>query len=245
MGRADLAELWLVDADGDKVPTTKYVVNLAAGSVTMAADLDLTGYTQPLTARHRIEEMQLLSDVQINGQLSLTAPLSRAFPLGSYVSSALLFGDMAASVPVLFDQGSWTGVWSDEPIGGAATAQYNDVDYPIEVLNNGAQTDRWRIHFTTGNPVSGTAQFQVISEIMGVIATGNTGSDCAPINPLTGEPYFVIRADGWGLGWSAGNQLRHNTQGASAPIWIARTVLPGATLNGDVFHLALRGDTDL
>ena len=244
VGRTDLAELWLIDADGDKVPTTKYTVNLAAGSVTMAADLDLTGYAQPLTARHRIEEMQLLSDVQINGQLGLTAALSRDFPLGSYVSSALLFGDMVASVPALFDQATWTSVWSDELIGSAATAQYNDVDYPIEVLNNGAQTDRWRINFTSGNPSGGTASFQVISENMGVIATGNTGTDCAPVNLLTGEPYFVIRAAGWGLGWSVGNQLRFNTQAASEPIWISRTVLPGATLNGDSFDLALRGDVD-
>lgn len=242
VGRADLAELWLFDADGDKVPTTKYTVNLAAGSVTMAADLDLTGYTQPLTARHRIEEMQLLSDVQINGTLGLTAALSREFPMGSLVSSALLFGDLQASVPVLFDLATFT-TWSDTP-GTGATAQYNDVDYPIEVLNNGAQTDRWRISFTTGNPSSGTASFQVISENLGVIATGNTGSDCAPINLLTGEPYFVIRAAGWGLGWAVGNQLRFNTQAAAAPIWVARTVLPGATLAGDSISISTRGDAD-
>ncbi|MFC7459798.1 hypothetical protein [Hydrogenophaga defluvii] len=242
VGRTDLAELWLIDADGERVPTTKYTVNLAAGSVTMAADLDLTGYTQPLTARHRIEEMQLLSDVQINGTLGLTAALSREFPMGSLVSSALLFGDMQASVPVLFDLATFT-TWSDTP-GSGATAQYNDVDYPIEVLNNGAQTDRWRIHFLTGNPSSGTANFQVISENLGVIATGNTGTDCAPVNLLTGEPYFVIRADGWGLGWSVGNQLRFNTQAAAAPIWVARTVLPGATLAGDSVSISLRGDAD-
>lgn len=242
VGRADVAELWLLDADGERVPTTKYTANLAAGSVTMAADLDLTGYTQPLTARHRIEEMQLLSDVQINGTLGLTAALTRDFPAGSLVSSALLFGDLQASVPVLFDLATFT-TWSDTP-GGGATAQFNDVDYPIEVLNNGAQTDRWRIHFLTGNPSSGTANFQVISESLGVIATGNTGTDCAPVNLLTGEPYFVIRADGWGLGWSQGNQLRFNTQAAAAPIWIARTVLPGATLAGDSVSISLRGDAD-
>lgn len=242
MGRDDLADVWLVDADGVRVPTTKYTVNLEAGSVTMAADLSLTGYTQPLTAHHRIEEMQLLSDVQINGQLGLTSTLSRDFPPGSYVSSALLFGDMQASVPVLFDLATFT-TWSDTP-GSGATAQYNDVDFPIEVLNEGAQADRWRIHFLTGNPSSGTANFQVISENQGVIATGNTGTDCAPVNLLTGKPYFVIRAAGWGLGWAVGNQLRFNTQAAAAPIWIARTVLPGATLDGDSIDLALRGDVD-
>ncbi len=244
MGRAGLSELWLVDADGVRVPATKYTANLAAGSVTMAADLSLTGYTQPLVAHHRIEEMQLLSDVQINGQLGLTAPLSREFPADSYVSSALLFGDMNARYTNLFDQASWTSVWSDALIGSGATAQYNNIDYPIEVLNNGAVSDRWRINFTTGNPTSGTANFQVISENLGVIATGNTGSDCAPVNGLTGEPYFVIRSGGWGIGWAVGNQVRFNTVAASAPIWIARTVLPGATLSGDAVTVQLRGDVD-
>lgn len=238
VGRANLSQLWLLDANGLKVPTTKYAANLAAGSVTMAADLDLTGYVQPLVAKHRIEEMQLLSDVQINGTLGLTAPLTREFPVGSYVSGALLFGDMNASVPALFDQVSWTSVWSDEQIGSGATAQYNDIDYPIEVLNDGAVTDRWRINFT-----SSTA-FQVISENLGVITTGTTASDCSPTNLLTGKPYFVIRASGWGLGWATGNQLRFNTSAASRPIWIARTVLPGATLNGDSFDLQVRGDVD-
>lgn len=244
MGRAGLSELWLVDADGVRVPTTKYTANLAAGTLTMAADLSLTGYTQPLVAHHRIEEMQLLSDVQINGQLGLTAPLSREFPADSYVSSALLFGDMNARYTNLFDQASWTSVWSDALIGSGATAQYNDIDYPVEVLNNGAVSDRWRINFTTGNPSSGTANFQVISENLGVIATGNTGSDCAPVNGLTGEPYFVIRSGGWGIGWAVGNQVRFNTVAASAPIWIARTVLPGATLGGDAVTVQLRGDVD-
>lgn len=244
MGRASLSDLWLTDADGAKVPTSKYTVSLGAGTVTMAADLDLTGIQQPLTAHHRIEEMQLLSDVQINGTIGLTSTLGRDFDADSYVSSALLFGDLNARYANLFDQASWTSVWSDTLIGNSATAQYNDIDYPIEVLNDGAVTDRWRLNFTTGNPSTGTASFQVISENLGVIANGNTGADCAPVNALTGKPYFVIRAGGWGIGWSVGNQVRFNTVAAAASIWIARTVLPGATLRGDSFDLQLRGDVD-
>jgi len=38
--------------------------------------------------------------------------------------------------------------------------------------------------------------------------------------------------------------LRFNTIGAAAPIWLARTVLPGATLVGDSFDAQLRGDVD-
>ena len=244
VGRTDLSDLWLVDALGVKVPTTKYTANLSTGVVTMAADLDLTGFTQPLKAKHRVEEMQLLSDVQINGQLGLTNPLSRDYPANTFVSSALLFGDLSAELPVSFDQGTWTGVWQDTLIGSAATAQYNDIDYPFELLNDGAVTDRWRLSFTSANPSSGTANFQIISENLGVLGTGNTGVDCAPVNALTGKPYFVIRAAGWGLGWAIGNQVRFNTTAASRPIWISRTVLPGATLDGDSFDMQVRGDVD-
>ncbi len=238
MGRTNLAALWLEDANKLKLSTTLYAANLDAGTVTMAADLSLSGYVTPITAKHRIEEMGLLSDVQINGQITLTAPLLRAYPLGSFVSSALLFGDLFSRVTGVFDQGTWTSVWSNALIGAQATAQYNDVDYPITVLNSAAVSDRWRINFTS------TTAFQVISENMGVIATGSTTVDCAPVNPLTSVAYFTLRAAGWGLGWAVGNQLRFNTVGAVAPVWLARTVLPGATLAGDSFDAQLRGDVD-
>jgi len=84
----------------------------------------------------------------------------------------------------------------------------------------------------------------VIGENTGQIATGTTSVDCIVNSPLTGLPYFNIRAAGWGSGWATGNQLRFNTIGANAPIWIARTILGGATLDGDAFTVEVRGDTD-
>jgi hypothetical protein len=238
-GRVDLAELWLLDAAGARVPLSKYIVNLPAGTLTMAADLDLAGIPQPLVARHRIEQVVLLSDVQINGQISLAGALARDFDADTLVSSALLFGDMFARVSNLFDQVTWTNVWSDARIGANATAEFDSVNYPIEVVNDGAVTERWRINFTSA------VAFQVIGENLGVIATGTTAADLSPVNTLTGKAYFTLRAAGWGAGgWSAGNQLRFNTIGATAPIWIARTVLPGATLNGDSLDIQLRGDVD-
>jgi hypothetical protein len=238
MSRTVLSELWLLDATGARVPISKYVVGLSAGTVTMAADLSLTGIPQPLVAKHRIEELNLLSDVQINGQINLTGPLTRAYDLDTYVSSALLFGDMFARVTGVFDQGTWTNEWQDALIGSQATAQYNTIDHPLEVLNNGCVRERWRINFTS------TTAFQVIGENLGVITTGSTAADLSPANGLTGLPYFTLRAAGWGTGWSVGNQLRFNTIGATAPIWVARTILPGATLTGDSVDLQLRGDVD-
>lgn len=238
-GRTNLSDAWLVSAANIRIDPSKYTVNLAAGTVTMADPLDLTGITQPLTLKHRVEDMVLIADVRIDGTIDTAGALTRAYPTsGTYVSSALLFGDMAARASNVFDQATWLGNWSDSLSGDAATAQYNDVLFPLEVTNSGAITERWRLNFTT------TTGFQVIGENSGVIATGTTGADCGPINPLTLEPYFVIRAGGWGSGWSVGNQLRFNTRSAAAPIWMARTILPGAALTGDSIDVQLRGDVD-
>lgn len=238
MGRTNLSQCWLEDATKRKLSSSLYAVDLAAGSVTMSAALSLAGYTTPITARHRIEEMLLLSDVQINGQVSLTGALTRDFPAGSYLSGALLYGDLQARATNFFDQQTWTGTWKDAVDGPGATAQYNDIDYPVEVLNNGAVSERWRLHFTS------TTAFQIIGENLGVIGTGTTTADVQPVNALTSLPYFTLRAAGFGSGWAAGNQIRFNTIAAAPPTWLARTVLPGATLGGDSFDAQLRGDVD-
>lgn len=238
VGRTALADLVLYDTNNVVVPTTQYLVDLAAGTVTMAADMNLGALVQPLQARHRIEELNMASDVQINGLVSLTSATTRVFDVDTRVSGCLLFGDLFGRATNVFDQQTWTAKWSDYVDGDGATGQYDTVNYPVEVQNDGAVTERWRLNFT-----SATA-FQVIGENLGVIATGSTATDCAPVNSLTAKPYFLVKAAGWGAGWATGNQLRFNTVGASAPIWMLRTVLPGAPLTGDSIDLQLRGDVD-
>lgn len=238
VGRTALADLVLYDSNLAVVPTSQYLVDLAAGTVTMAADMNLGALVQPLKARHRIEELNMASDVQINGLISLTSPTTRVFDIETRVSGCLLFGDLFGRATNVFDQQTWAAKWSDYVDGDGATAQYDTINYPVEVRNDGAVTERWRLNFT-----SATA-FQVIGENLGVIATGSTAIDCAPVNSLTGKPYFSVKAAGWGAGWATGNQLRFNTVGASAPIWLLRTVLPGAPLTGDSIDLQLRGDVD-
>ena len=63
---------------------------------------------------------------------------------------------------------------------------------------------------------------------VGTIVTGQPiGSDCSPINPRTGEPYFTIQWEGFGAGWATNNAIRFNTIGGLAPIWFSRCTLPG------------------
>ncbi|WP_027853392.1 hypothetical protein [Marinobacterium litorale] len=235
-----LASCTLIDAEGTAVDSALYSVNRETGVVTMADPLDLSAYVEPLHARYRIEDMALVNEAQINGQLSLVGAIGRNYdPADTWVSSALIFGDLGARVHHVFDQSSWTGTWSDERIGGEPLAEYNDLLYPIQVNNKNAIRERWAIIFTS------STTFNVVGETSGQIASGNTTTDCAPINPITGEPYFTILWQGWGSGWSSNNVLRFNTDAAHAPVWIARTTVSGTpTKQDDSFKLQIRGDAD-
>lgn len=184
--------------------------------------------------------MRLLSDVSIDGTLTLIEPIEHDYDTDyTYVSSALLMGDLYASVYNVFDQKNWTNKWSDKRIGDPCTANYNLIDYPITTTNKGAIKERWAIIFTS------STHFKVVGETVGEIAYGNTSEDCAPINPETQTPYFVIKKDGWGGGWATNNVLRFNTTAAHYPVWFIRTVLIGDALaDDDNFRIQIRGDAD-
>lgn len=235
LARVRLARVKVVGNNGVTI-TSGYTTNLDAGTVTFT---DVTGYSQPVKIYHRIEDLVMVSDVQINGALAFTSPITHDFPLGSYISSALVLGNLKARVPVLRDQETWTGVFSDIQIGNAAPGTYNDVLAPVEVTNKGTITERWAIRFTNTNT------FEVIGEHVGVIATGNTATDLSPVNPASGVAYFTLRAIGWGSGWNIGNVLRMDTVGAMSPIWVVRTVQQGPeTVSNDYVTLLINGGID-
>jgi hypothetical protein len=235
-GYVRLTSVVVRDGNGDLVATASYSVDLELGEVTW---IDVGLLTGPLTIEFRVEDMALVTDVQINGLLTLSRGLTHPFPLGSYVSGALLIGDLFARYYNLFDQATWTSVWSDERIGSEAPGTYNDTLYPLTVTNKGAITERWAIEFT-----SSTA-FRLIGEYSGQVAVGTITEDFAPNNPAFSAPYFTLQAAGWGAGWSTGNVVRFNTAGANWPIWLARTVLQGpATEDADQFQVQVRGDVD-
>lgn len=236
-GRVRLSRVRITDS-ASAVINTGYTEDLEAGTVTFT---NVAGYAQPITIEHRIEDMVQVSDVQINGQLGFTRQLTHAFPVpGSYVSSALVAGDLKSRVSVIFDQATWDTVsWSDALIGNTATGTYNDVLAPIAVTNYGATSERWIVRFLT------TTTFQVIGEHVGVITTGDINTNCAPLNPATSQPYFTLAALGWGSGWAVGNILRFNTVGALFPLWLVRTVQQGPEAGVDYrFSLLIRGDVD-
>jgi hypothetical protein len=241
------AEVWVKGANGLALKPTAYELDREAGVLTWADPLELETtdeepltVTTPLAVFDRVEDMVLITDVQVSGAIGFNSPLSQDYPADEAVlSSAVLHGDLRARVYNLFHQASWTSVWSDSRIGSDTTAKFNDVAFPFEINNQGSIKERWRISFTS------SSAFQVIGETVGVIGTGSTALDCAIANPATGAPYFTMRQEGWGSGWASGNQVRFNTDGAQSPFWLARTVLSGpATAEEDSFATQNRGDAD-
>lgn len=235
VGRLRLARLRVLGNDGNAI-ASGYTADLDAGTVYFTS---VTGMAQPVRIEHMIKDEALVSDAQINGLVTFTRPLTHDFPVGSMVSSALLVGTLFARIPRMFDQATWTAVWSDDVIGSALSANFNAISHPVEVTNIATVTERWAIVFTN------TTTFRLIGEHLGVIAEGNVASDFAPINPAVNLPYFVLRAAAWGGGWANGNVLRFNTEGALHPLGLARTVQAGdATLDDDSFTILVMGDRD-
>lgn len=230
----------LEDANGVKVDFDLYTIDYDYGKITLGGDFSMTGLTGPLVVKYRYQDMGLIRDVQINGQITFTKPLTHNYTAeNSIVGSALVIGDMQARYTRKFVQGAWSGEWKDEPAGATIPANYNDALYPIQVTNKGAIQERWYIQFTSNS------DFRCVGEYSGQIGTGSINADYSPINPVTGMPYFTIRMQGWGAGWVNGNVLRFNTIAANFPVWVIRTVKqsePKAV--SDQFQIMLRGDID-
>lgn len=164
---ADWSLIELYDQDSVQVDPLLYAIDLAASSVTMANPLDLSAYAQPLVAFKRIEDMRMVSDVQINGQLTLTRPLTHTYvAANTYVSSALIFGDLASRWFSFFTQYTWSSNWSDTREGSGTIAQYDSVTYPLQVRNDGAIEERWMLKFDSATT------FDIVGERVGVIGSG-------------------------------------------------------------------------
>ncbi|MEX5286973.1 hypothetical protein [Acinetobacter towneri] len=230
----------LEDSQGTKVPFDMYVVDYDYGKVTLNGDFSLNTLVAPIVAKYRYQDMGLIRDVQISGQLTFTKPLTHNYDAAdTIVGSALVIGDMQSRYTRKFVQQTWNNAWADEATGSGISANYNDALYPIAVTNKGAIQERWALIFTDAQ------SFRCVGEYSGQIGTGSVNTDFTPINPVTGLPYFTVKKEGWGAGWANGNVLRFNTVAANFPVWVIRTVKQSEpTVMSDQFQIMLRGDID-
>ncbi|MEG0937906.1 MAG: hypothetical protein RSE32_03145 [Comamonas sp.] len=237
LARTRLSRVTVRDA-ASKNHLTGYTPNLEAGTVKFT---DVAAMTMPIVIEDRIEDMAVATDVQISGEITFNRALTHDYPKdGTYVSSALQASDRFARVSLAFAQQTWIdNVWADAPAGPGIAAKYDQGVSPIAITNAGGSTERWVLQFTS------TTQFRVIGEHVGVIATGDINTVCAPLNPATGKPYFTIDPLGWGSGWAIGNILRINTVGALYPFWVVRTIQPGPETGIEHhFSILARGDVN-
>lgn len=218
LGFERLSDVNVVDSLGVKVDADYLDVDLDAGTLTLNGMLDMSFYTAPLTAKYRIMDIALVIETDISGRVTLSTPITHDYSTAAVFSSMLLAGDMQARAYNVFGQKSWSSVWSDSLIGDATTSQLQVTNNPIVVTNRDAIEERWALVFT-----SQTA-FNIIGQTVGQIGTGTTSALTAPINPMTGYPYFTIPSAAWGVGWSANNVVRINTAAAKYPVWIGNAI---------------------
>lgn len=236
--RANARYVDLTDSTGASLYTvdnTHYSHNNATGVVTINSDF--AGFVGPFVLTDSIGEEALVTAVR-DGKLQLAEELSQTYPVGSVVASMQVLGDLQARVGKVRDMTSWSNNWDQD--GTNAVGSLNDVDYPIEVSNEGAINEEWVLIFT-----SSTA-FRCVGKGIGQIATGDTLNDFAPVNSLTGLPYFVIRKEALGNGgggWQTGEAVRFPTYASSKPAMLIRTTAPGhSQINDDRAVLNFRGN---
>ncbi|WP_281838477.1 hypothetical protein [Cardiobacterium hominis] len=245
LSRGDVDSICLRDAKGVPIEAKWYDYDLERGTITWASPLDLSAYTLPITAGHAREEENRLIAVDIDGTLQLQFATGRDYPADeTYISSALIGGDLQVRATAPFGQKSWTRVWSDERIGDDISARLNVKDYPIQLADDGATTDRWAVVWRDGT------QFDLYSEALGLVTRTDALQDLAPINPASGKPYFTLPKGAFGVaagasGWQAGEVVRFNTFGTHLGVWVLRAIQPSAQrqTEDDGFTMCLRGNT--
>ncbi len=250
LARSGQSMMEVIDANGLRLDPTQYTLDKVAGTITFANPLTLqdrhgTSLTAPYEIVDRIEDMLLATEVQINGLITLSAPLANDYTAGvTKVASSLVFGDTGARVYNYFAQEIWDNgnpVWSDALIGDPTTAQYDEINNPIQIDNKSSTSGRWAIIFRSSTTVD------VVEEKLGVVEAGISISidDVAPINPATGAPYFTMLQAGFGSGWVTNNVIRINTDSGDNNMWIIRTVKSGALIESlDDIEIEIRGDAN-
>jgi hypothetical protein len=104
----------------------------------------------------------------------------------------------------------------------SASGTYNETTYPPLLYNDGTEYDIFTLTF------SNATTFVCSGVYNGSVGTGTTASDFSPINPNTGQPFFTIRALGWGGSWTAGDKIVFITNPSAMALWLKEIVPSGA-----------------
>lgn len=79
-----------------------------------------------------------LARPDIDGTLTLMFPSGCDYPVANtYVSSALIAGNLAVCASAPFYQKHWDGIWKDEPSGSTIRNHLNLTDFPFALTDAG------------------------------------------------------------------------------------------------------------
>jgi hypothetical protein len=237
-GRTDLHEIAIIGNDGAEITrvladgpaSTLGTADLLAGTFTPST---VAGWSQPVTVRSRIAQQVIADAVDTaNLQVTLAAPVTRAFPLGSRLSPHLPLGDIAARVVNDFSQQAWTRQWSSTVIGNPVSEMYAGVP---GVTNGGADTDRYAVVW------SDAVTFLVYSELRGLVGTGTKTANYSPLNPNTGVPLFTLLSAAWAADILVSSVYRFDVVSAFPAFWAIRTTNIAAGTGAGAVAFALEG----
>ena len=107
---------------------------------------------------------------------------------------------------------------------------YDETAYPLELDNQGTETDTWTITFIS------PGMFTCSGALAGTLGTATFAADFSPVNPDTGQPYFTLRREGWSGTWSnvgSADTLTFKTWPAAAPVWFKQVIPAGTGADGN------------
>lgn len=173
-------------------------------------------------------EYRTISSVSYSGQtltLGIDA-LEHAYTAagGVHVASVIEPGDIEAG-------------YSSLSVTGGVT--FDDTGHPPTVPWIGGLYETWTVTVTDAD----TGALSVSGDTLGVVGTGATGADLAPVNP-NGGTYFVLPAGGWGGTPADGDTLEFTTSPAMTGVWY-QMIVPAGTgpIAADGVVLCVEGES--
>jgi hypothetical protein len=189
------------------------------------------------------EEEHIPSAVSVSGlQVTLTIPApGLANPYTAGASTDYLTGCVVFSVyyPASGELECTVDNWNE-----STGTVYDEAAYPVVCDNIGTPEQTWTLARLTDS------QFTLTGNTLGVVGTGSTGADFAPVHPASpatvasGKPYLTLRAAGWLTTLPVGYTLVFQTHPPAIPVHEFRCIPPAcASMAGDGISLCLDIET--
>lgn len=135
--------------------------------------------------------------------ITTTKPFENSFLLAD--------NSVCASVAKDDDVGTSQDLWAITSTAGT----YDEAGYPLVLSNLG--TEEMIAVFT----MTSTTDFSCVTDNFGELGNGNIATDFSPLNPKNGEPFFTLKAAGFGGAFVIGETFSIPLHPSSLAFWLA------------------------